>query len=59
MGDCCPQVGSTSGRHLPDFLRAASRHGASGRTELYRRSLDLFARGITVDKESCERADSL
>jgi dienelactone hydrolase len=30
-------------------------HGAPGRMELYRRSLDLFARGIALAKDNCER----
>jgi len=30
-------------------------HGAPGRMELYRRSLDLFARGIALARENCER----
>jgi dienelactone hydrolase len=32
-------------------------HGAPGRMELYRRELDLFARGITLGKENCQRVE--
>jgi len=32
-------------------------HGAPGRMELYRRELDLFARGVALAKENCERVE--
>jgi dienelactone hydrolase len=32
-------------------------HGAPGRAEMYRRSLDLFARGIELAGENCERVE--
>ncbi|WP_119153551.1 alpha/beta hydrolase family protein [Caldimonas tepidiphila] len=32
-------------------------HGAPGRLELYKRSLDVFARGLALSKEKCERVE--
>jgi dienelactone hydrolase len=32
-------------------------HGAPGRLELYQRFLDVFARGIRLSKETCERVE--
>ncbi|KFX71730.1 hydrolase [Pseudomonas taeanensis MS-3] len=32
-------------------------HGAPGRLELYQRFLDVFARGIQLSKENCERVE--
>jgi dienelactone hydrolase len=32
-------------------------HGAPGRLELYRRFLDVFARGIALAKDNCERVE--
>jgi dienelactone hydrolase len=32
-------------------------HGAPGRLELYQRFLDVFARGIRLSKENCERVE--
>lgn len=32
-------------------------HGAQGRTALYRRSLDLFAEGLRLSGENCERVE--
>lgn len=32
-------------------------HGAPGRKELYQRFLDVFARGIQLSKENCERVE--
>lgn len=32
-------------------------HGAPGRVELYRRFLDLFARGMKLARENCERVE--
>ena len=32
-------------------------HGAPGRLELYRRFLDVFARGVALSKENCERVE--
>ena len=32
-------------------------HGAPGRLELYKRFLDVFARGIALAKENCERVE--
>jgi len=32
-------------------------HGAPGRLELYRRFLDVFAKGVSLAKENCERVE--
>jgi dienelactone hydrolase len=32
-------------------------HGAPGRSELYRRFLDIFARGMALAKDNCERVE--
>jgi len=32
-------------------------HGAPGRLELYRRFLEVFARGVALSKENCERVE--
>ncbi len=32
-------------------------HGAPGRLELYRRFLDVFAKGVTLARENCERVE--
>ncbi|HEX8605820.1 MAG TPA: prolyl oligopeptidase family serine peptidase [Pseudoduganella sp.] len=52
-------AGDKYGRAATYYLTAErlQAHGAPGRTELYRRFLDVFARGIRLAGENCERVE--